>query len=87
MGKLDEWVNMFSNIVAGYIIFELTEFDWKRDWKNFLADLKELIPSDQREYDSKDKVWRVLATSDNQMHFRALKKRYFEDENQESLEL
>ena len=78
---------MNINVTAGYIVFALEGLDWKRDWKNFFADLKGLVASGEREYDAEDKVWRVLATKENQMHFRALKKRYFEDENQETFAL
>ena len=55
--------------------------------KGFLADLKELIPSSQREYDKKTKVWSIEATKENQMHFRVLKEKYFTDPNQEELNL
>jgi len=77
---------MNINVTAGYIVFALEGLDWKRDWKNFFADLKELVPSDQRTYDG-NKSWYLHDTPENRMHFRALKKRYFEDENQEKLEL
>lgn len=75
---------MLSKITAGYIIFEFEQSDWKRDWKGFLVDLKKTIPSNQRKYDSETKIWSIVASKENQMHFDALKKLYFgADPNQE----
>jgi len=76
---------VLNRIAAGYIIFEFEEFDWAHNWKDFLANLKKLIPNSERKYDSKTKLWSIKATKENQMHFRALRKMYFSDLNQEEL--
>jgi predicted HAD superfamily phosphohydrolase YqeG len=78
---------MLAHTVAGFINLELEPQDFKhRDWKGFLADLKELIPISERDYDPESKLWHIKATEENQRHIKALKELYFKaDPNQESL--
>jgi hypothetical protein len=77
---------MLTQTTAGFINLELEPQDWKRDWRNFLISLKELIPTADREYNPESKVWHIKDTEENQRHIKALRKLYFgSDPNQQDM--
>jgi len=72
---------------AGYINFQLENKDFDWDWRNFIKQLKEYIPLEQRKYNPMTKWWSIEEDETNSKVFAMLCKKYFEDENQEELEI
>lgn len=76
---------------AGYLTFSFEPNDWTMyPVEKFLDDFKDQVPPCFRRFDNNTKWWSLL---DSENHpelietFYALRKKYFEDENQENLEL
>jgi len=72
---------------AGYINFQLEDFDFDYDWRRFLRELKEQISPRLRKYDKATRWWSIKDNEVNVKILRDLRKKHFEDENQEELEL
>ena len=64
----------------GYIFFSLEPKDWKLHAKDFLKELKESIPLDDRDYDENTQQWTIKERW--KYVFYDLRDKYFRDKNQ-----
>ena len=68
---------------AGYLIFALESQDWKRKAKDFIEEIKENIPPEDREWNEENKQWYIKEKWS--ALFRSIRYKYFKDKNQEEL--
>lgn len=69
----------------GFILFQFEGKDWKYDLYEFLEELKQLIPKEDREYDADNQTWHISEKYADD--FYSLKREFFTDKNQISLEI
>jgi len=75
---------MITEGKAGFIILVLEPHDWKRGGKEFIKEMKDSIPPDDREWNDELKQWFIKGKW--KYVLRSMIEKYFTDKNQMGLE-